>query len=116
MVSYHNETIKPVPINVSLNLLKMVEIEETDNTIDLQFEITLEWRDPRITYNNLKKDIFYNALTEDETKMIWLPVLTYVNTDQKETTRLGVQWEWSTFVDVSRDGDFTRQVLDKISF
>ena len=103
-----NETIVPVSINVSVKLLKMVEMKERENTIDLQFEITLEWKDPRITYNNLKKDIFYNALMEDEISKIWLPVLVYVNTDQKETTRLGVQWEWSTFVDVSRDGGFTR--------
>ena len=112
MVSNFNDTILPVPINVSLRLLKMVDIDERDNTIDLQFEIILEWRDPRITYNNLKKAIFFNALTEGQMKMIWLPVLIYVNTDQKETTRLGVEWEWSTFVDVSRDGGFTRQVLD----
>ena len=62
----------------------------------------------------MKKDIFFNALTEDEMKMIWLPVLIYVNTDQKETTRLGMEWEWSTRVVVSRDAEFERQVLDLI--
>ena len=113
-VSFLNETIVPVSINVSLRLLKLVDIDENENTIDLQFEINLEWRDSRITYNNLKRDISYNALSEDEMKMIWLPVLIYVNTDQKETTRLGEygNGEWSTTVDVSRDGEFTRQVLD----
>ena len=86
-------------------------IDERENRIDQQFEIKLEWRDPRITYNNLKKDSSFNALTEDEMKMIWLPVLVYANTDQIETTRLGVDWEWSTSVVVSRDGNLTRQVL-----
>ena len=96
---------------MSLKLLKMMDIDERENTIDLEFDIILEWKDPRITYNNLKKDIFFNALTEDEMKMVWLPVLIYANTDQKETTRLGMGWEWSTRVVVSRDGEFTRQVL-----
>ena len=115
-ISYLDETIVkvPVPIDVSLNLLKMVDIDERDNSIDLQFKIILEWRDPRITYNNLKEDIFFNALTEDEINMVWLPVLIYVNTDQKETTRLGEygNGEWSTRVEVSRDGEFKRQVLN----
>ena len=88
-VSYLNDTIVPVSINVSINLLKMMGINERENSIDLQFEITLEWRDQRITYNNLKKDSFFNALTEEEMKMIWLPIVIYANADQKETTKLG---------------------------
>ena len=84
--------------------------------IDLQFEVVLEWKDQRITYNNLKKDFAFNALTGVEMNSIWLPVLIYVNTDQKETTRLGENWEWSTIVVVSRDGAFTRQVSGQILF
>ena len=113
-ISDLDETFVKVPINVSLKLLKMFDIDERENTIDLQFQIILEWRDPRITFNNLKENVFFNFLTEEEVKMIWLPVLTYDNTDQKETTRLGEygKGEWSTTVEVSRDGKFTRQVLD----
>ena len=107
-VSHLNDTIVPVSINVSMRLLKMMGIDERENSIDLQFEIILEWRDQRITYNNLKKDSFFNALTEDEIRTIWLPIIIYTNTDQKETTRLGWVNEWSTSVIVSRDGNFTR--------
>ena len=100
--------IVPVSINVSMRLLKMMGIDERENSIDLQFKIILEWRDQRITFNNLKRDSFFNALTEDEMRTIWLPILIYTNTDQKETTRLGWVSEWSTSVIVSRDGNFTR--------
>ena len=55
-----------------------------------------------------KKTSFLNALTEDEKKTIWLPVVIYSNTDQKETTRLGWTTEWSTAVVVSRDGSVKR--------
>ena len=106
--SFLDETIVPVSINVSLKLLQVMGIDERENSIDLQFEILLEWRDQRITYNNLKKEIFLNALTNEKIQMIWLPVLIYENTDQKETTRLGENWEWKTSVVVSRDGEFTR--------
>ena len=86
----------------------MMGIDERENSIDLQFEIMLEWKDQRITYNNLKKDSFFNALTEDEMRTIWLPIVIYANTDQKDTTRLGWVNEWSTSVIVSRDDNFTR--------
>ena len=106
-VSYWDEAIKPVPVNISLRLLKMMGIAESENTIDLQFEIILEWKDQRMTYYNLKAESFLNALTEDEMKTIWLPVVIYANTDQKETTRLGWTTEWNTNVFVARDGNFT---------
>ena len=66
----------------------------------------------RITYNNLKTDSFLNAFTYAEKQDVWLPTLIYANTDQKETTRLGWENEWSISVKVSRDGTFTRQVLN----
>ena len=50
--------------------MQVMGIDERENRIDQQFEIMLEWRDPRITYNNLKKDSSFNALTEDKMKMI----------------------------------------------
>ena len=110
-MSLFDNTIVPVAINVSITLLKMMGIDERQNSIDLQFEVKLEWRDHRITYNNLKKDLFLNALTEGDKDRIWLPIVVYGNTDQKETTRQGWIEEWSTSVVVSRDGSFTRQVL-----
>ena len=102
-VSFLNRAIEPVPISTSMRLLRLMGIDEDENTIDLQFEIILEWRDQRITFYNLKNASFLNAFTENETNSIWLPVVIYSNTDQKETTRLGWVNEWSTTVVASRD-------------
>ena len=107
-VGRFDKTIVPVSINVSMRLLKMMGINQRENSIDLQFEVILEWKDLRITYNNLKKDPFLNHLTEADKNSIWLPILIYANTDQKETTRLGWVNEWSTSVVISRDGNLTR--------
>ena len=84
-----SRTIDPASVNVSLRLLKVMDINERKNTIDLKFEVIMEWRDCRITYNNLKEVSFLNALTINETQSIWLPIVVYKNTDQEETTRLG---------------------------
>ena len=84
-----SRNIDPVSVNVSLRILKVMNINERENTIDLKFEVIMDWRDHRITYNNLKEVSFLNALTINETQSIWLPIVVYKNTDQEETTRLG---------------------------
>ena len=85
-----------------------MDINEVENTINFQFEIILEWRDYRISYSNLKNQAFLNTLTQENIESIWLPLVVYDNTDQKETTRLGWTTEWSTSVVVSREGNFER--------
>ena len=37
----------PVSVNISITLMKVVEIEETDHSIHLQFQISLDWNEPR---------------------------------------------------------------------
>ena len=103
-----NQTINPAKIGASITLFKIVDIDESESTIDLQFEINLSWKDQRITFNNLKRNSTLNALSKYDMNSIWLPVLIYANTDQRESTRLGHITEWSTSVEVSRDGNFTR--------
>ena len=110
------KTLKPVPVNVTLTLFKVVAIGEEDHSIELQFQISLEWKENRATYYNLKSESYRNALSEDEFKRLWLPLVVYVNTDNYLTTRLGQEWEWSTDVDVKKEGNFTRsrfEVLDE---
>ena len=97
-------TLKPVEVNVSLTLFKVVAIEEEKHSIQLQFQINLEWKENRATYHNLKSESYLNALSQHEIKTLWLPLIVYLNTDQQETTRLGENWEWSTFVNVKMEG------------
>ena len=106
-----NNTIVPVLINISIDLLKIVDMEETNHKIDFQFQITLEWRESdRVVFHNLKQDTSLNALSDDDIKKLWLPLVIYDNTDQKEVTRLGEfgNGEWATPVSVIREGSFTR--------
>lgn len=43
-----------------------MDIDEEEHTLDLQFEINLEWLDYRLNYNNLKKQSFLNAFSEED--------------------------------------------------
>ena len=99
--------IQPVPVNISIRLLNIVDIDEVDFSITFQFEITLEWVEYRAAYNNLKDTLYMNSLNQDDIKKLWLPMVIYANTDQKETTRLGDNWEWRTNVFINREGNFT---------
>ena len=65
-------------------------------------------------YHNLKKQTSLNALTDKDIEAIWLPLILYDNTDQKEVTRLGEKWEWTTDVTVTREGNFTRSGVDEL--
>ena len=93
-----------VDVSVSIDLLRLVDIDEEDYSIEIQFEITLVWKEKRATYQNLKKRDSLNSLSEKDIHSLWLPKVIYENTDQKETTRLGDRnWEWETRVLVRRE-------------
>ena len=94
--------------------MKVVEIEEVDHSIHLQFQISLDWKENRVTYKNLKDKSSLNALTDYDISKLWLPLVIYDNTDQKESTRLGMEWEWSTRVSVVKEGNFTRSGIDEV--
>ena len=53
---------------------------------------------------------------QDDIDLLWLPTIIYANTDQKETTRLGENWEWRTNVFITREGGFSNssdEVVDE---
>jgi len=105
----------PVKVFISLDFLKIVDIAEEDNSIEIQLEITLKWTENRATYYNLKQDPVLNALPQKDISKLWLPEVIYENTDQKESTRLGDgNWEWKTTVVIKKEGNFTRSGLETV--
>ena len=103
-----------VIVSVSIDLLKIVDINEENYSIDFQFAITLEWIENRATFKNLKDDLSLNALIKKDIEQLWLPKVIYENTDQKASTRLGVQWEWDTSVVVKKKVNGTLTGLETI--
>ena len=112
----YNQNVPPiiskneqVSVSISLDILKLVDIKEKDYSIEIQFSITLKWKENRAIYQNLKQEKSLNALTKEDIGKLWLPKVIYENTDQKETTRLGEygKGEWETRVVVDRQGNFT---------
>ena len=104
----------PANVSISIVLMNVVAIDEVDNSVHLQFQISLQWRENRAKYHNLKRKTSLNALSQVDIEKLWLPLVIYYNTDQKESTRLGWVNEWTTRVTVSREGKFLRTGLDKV--
>ena len=108
-----DQNLMPVNVNVTVTLMKVVEIEETDHSIHLQFQIMLDWKETdRVTYHNLKEDSSLNTLKD--IRELWLPLLVYDNTDQKESTRLAPFEEWTTTVAVTRQQNFSRSDTSEV--
>ena len=96
-------SVIPADVKISIVLMKVVEIEEVDHSIHIQFMISMQWKENRVNYHNLKKKTSLNALAEKDVNKLWLPLVVYDNTDQKQTTRLGEfgNGEWITRCDIT---------------
>ena len=108
------EAKDPVNVNVSIDVLKLVDIDEDDYSIEIQFEIRMKWKENRAIYHNLKEKDSLNGLQRKDFEKLWLPEIIYENTDQKESTRLGDNWEWKTRVVVKREGSSTPSGLETV--
>ena len=114
-VSVTNRTILPVFVNVSLVLYKVIQLEEANHVIELQYEIILEWYENRARYHNLKKEVALNSLRKEEIEDLWIPYIIYDNTDMKDAVKLNDDID--TTVTITREGNFSRSpifVLDEI--
>ena len=114
IASDRDGTAIPANVSISITLMKVVEIEEVDHSIHLQFRISLQWQENRVKYKNLKDKTSLNALSDGDTPRLWLPLVIFDNTDQKESTRLGMDWEWTTGVSVVKEGNFTRSGIEEV--
>ena len=97
------KAVKLVDVNVDIKIFRVISIDEGDQFIELQFGIWLEWNDYRLTYHNLNSNFHLNALSAKDIESIWLPQEINTNAKQVETTRLGENWEWATYVWAKRE-------------
>ena len=110
-ISATNFTVVPVPVKVSILLMKIIKMEEVEHKIDLKFQITLQWKENRATYYNLKDKASLNALKQNDIQQLWLPNVVYDNTDQTESTKLG---DWETTIAITREGNLSRAGIEEV--
>jgi hypothetical protein len=53
-----------------------------------QFKMKLRWRDPRVTFHNLKNETYLNTIGKDDVDKIWLPNIVFYNTKDREEAQV----------------------------
>ena len=73
-------------VTVSASVLDIINIAEDDNKIVIKFRIILQWKDERVSYQNIKKKVYLNALKQYEIERLWTPYVIYKNTENNDAT------------------------------
>ena len=93
-----------VPVNVTLNIRSVLDINEVDMVMKLLFDLELSWFDNRLQFYNLKRDDNLNTLTHYDQHIVWTPTVLFDNTE-KQLTSLN---DGKSFAKVRRFGNGTR--------
>ena len=64
-------------INVSTSLQTVIDLDERNHIIELKFQLTVEWFEYRVTYQNLKTNKALNVLSSEELREIWIPFIIF---------------------------------------
>jgi len=102
VVDENYEPIK-VPIEISLDIEKILSIDEIEGIFSVAFQLHTVWFDKRVTFMNLKESQNLNTLTELEKTQIWSPTIVFSNTEFKDK----VKTDDRIIAKVSRQGNWT---------
>ena len=73
---------------LSIDVVKVLNLEEVDESMVLKYRMTLKWKDSRVKFRNLKKENYLNTLSTDEAGKIWYPKVIFYNTRDSEETKV----------------------------
>ena len=99
------DMIIPALITVSISVLDIIKIAEDHNKIVIKFRIILTWKDGRLTFQNIKEELYLNTLKHNEIEELWTPLIVYKNTENNDATTTN---DILTTVTVTREGNFIR--------
>ena len=93
--SYLNEVPAPpddgkdlADVLLSIDVIRVLELEEVKSEMSLQYRMTLRWKDPRVAFRNLKENTFLNTVGNDDAAKIWYPQVVLYNTEDMQETKV----------------------------
>ena len=93
---------KESTITLKMDIHSIQTIDEIAMEFRAEVSVLLQWRDPRITYNDLAKE--NNVLDRVWTNQIWLPHLAFSNTELNKRISIDDEGDDSVMVKIIRKG------------
>ena len=73
-----------------VDILSILAISEVSEMFSVKFQLSVEWKDQRLTFRNLKTDNFFNVVSMIEAENIWSPVIVLENTPTMKRSKVTV--------------------------
>jgi hypothetical protein len=77
------------------------DIQEVAQYLEVKFQISMRWKDARVTFYNIKPDESMNSLTLDEQLALWTPTVVFWNTKEQLRTLN----DKNTFTSIKQEGN-----------
>merc|ERR1719228_2412383 len=71
---------KLLKVFISMDILLISKVDEIGQIFSVQFRMSAKWKDTRLTFLNLKRNVNLNVLELDDQQKIWTPVIIFKNT------------------------------------
>ena len=69
---------------MSVDLTKILKIDEVEGSFRTKLLLRRQWLDPRLSYRNLKQERRVNLLSPSEEETVWLPLMVFENIPSNE--------------------------------
>ena len=67
----------------SCDIMVVQDIQEVAQYLKLKFRLSLNWRDARVSFYNIKSEEVLNSLSLEEQLMLWTPTIVFWNTEKQ---------------------------------
>ena len=112
----YNKGMIPPPLNslnqagieLSIDVHRILAINEIQESFQISYSLILTWKDPRLSYHNLKKNSNLNVLSSTEQSSVWRPIIVLLNTKSRAT----VDPDKNTLIKAIVNEDFIYSVTD----
>lgn len=74
-------------ITLGVDIINILDVSEVDSYLEVQFRLEIIWRDPRLSFWNLKEGSLINIASDVEAGEIWHPPVIFKNTKEKLMTK-----------------------------